>query len=158
MSKRTAEFRETGKPGILLGEDHITRRDRPVDTDVGIVPYDPCFAVGGIIIIHLIDDLGKRGKGAKGMCKAARDEQLLAAVGGQGYAAPAPEARRAAADVDGNIKDRPPYDANELGLRMRWPLEMQTPYRPSLQRHRLIVLHKFAIDADFDKIPSTEGL
>ena len=74
------------------------------------------------------------------MREAGRDVNLLEVVGGQRRAHPLPERRRAAADVNRDIENRPLDNPNQLPLHVS-QLEVQTADRAA-DRFRVIVLNE----------------
>ena len=81
------------------------------------------------------------------MGKARGDEQLLAVLEAQFDPEPLAIAGRAASDVDGHVKERPPPAAHQLGLRARRALEMQAPQRAHLRGQGMVVLYEIRGDA-----------
>src|SRR5262245_26749421 len=67
------------------------------------------------------------------------------------------ERGRAAADVDCNVQDSPPYDADQLGLGGWRKLEMQSAQSARQLRARHVVLDKAAGDADLAQLSLVKG-
>jgi hypothetical protein len=64
---------------------------------------------------------------------------------------------RAAPHVDDDIQDAPPQDHDQLGLRMRWSLKVQTAERAGASRIRMIILDKATTDAEIIQTLLMEG-
>src|SRR6185312_15439840 len=115
--------------------------DRPIDRKVRIVPGDAKIVAWRVITRHLVKDLGVRFERAEPMCKADRDQQLLAVLGRQLLGNPTAITRRRAPQIDRDIENTPAQHTDKLVLRGRWSLKMESPQRPGHDRLRLIVLH-----------------
>src|SRR5207249_5735696 len=81
------------------------------------------------------------------MGKPCRDEELVAFCRAQHDRDMAAVARRAPADIDRDIEDRPGGDADELGLPLRRNLEMQAAHDAAVDRERMVFLDESNIDA-----------
>ena len=75
------------------------------------------------------------------MREADRNKELLALFGIEPHRHMLAIGRRRAPEVDRHVEDCPLQHPNQLGLRKRSDLEMQSPHGPNLRRERLVVLH-----------------
>ena len=145
IQRRRHALLERRRLRVLVRQDH--RLKRPRDADVRVIPVDVAVALRRIVVVRLVLHLDVIRQRDEAMRKAARDEELLLVLRRQLHADPLAKLRRALADVDRHIKDRPARRAQQLRLTHRIELVMQPAQRPLLSRVRLIVLHKIHRDA-----------
>src|ERR1700692_1367103 len=81
--KRRGEGSKAAETSVLVGQDRRLGLNRPRDVQGRIVPDDAAVQGGLVIIVDLVGDLGLRFEGAIAVSETARDEELLAARGGQ---------------------------------------------------------------------------
>ncbi len=68
------------------------------------------------------------------------------------------EGRRAGADVDGHVEDRPADHAHKLVLGEGRALEMQAAHRAALPGKRVVVLHELGVEARLGQALAVVGL
>src|SRR5262249_24147874 len=115
------QWRTVAQPSqdlVLVRQNNVLRRNRPGDSDVGVVPDHAAF--GSLIVGrgHLIDDLGFRCERAIRMQKADRHPDLSPVLGADLGADPLTEAWRPLTDIDRDVEDRPLDAAHEFALRI----------------------------------------
>ncbi len=83
--------------------------------------------LGGIIIRHLVEDLGVRLEGAETVGEADRHPKLTPIGGGEFDSDVFSKSRRRAPDVDGDVENAPARDPHQFALRARHRLKVQPP-------------------------------
>ena len=89
----------------------------------------------------LVGDVGRRTQYAEAVGEPGRQPQHPTILAGKGFTHPMTVRRRTAADVDGNVEDLALRDRDELALRERVALVVQTAQHPC-GRSGHVVLHE----------------
>ena len=55
---------------VFLRENHVGRRDEPVDSEVGVVPLQGVFSLWGVIVIAFILENGHIAQHRESVCEA----------------------------------------------------------------------------------------
>src|SRR5215207_7954883 len=103
---------------VFSGEkDFNTRRDRPTNRYIGIVPCKTSFGSGVIVVAAFVNEVGRLAQDQKAVRKASRHPQLAAVFRRELLAHPLPECRRAPPQVDGNVEDASERAPDQFSLR-----------------------------------------
>ena len=105
--------------------------------------------LGRIVGAHLVDDLGIRLERAIAVGEAFRYEDLVPVGSAEHRRDMTTETRGTRADVDGDVEDRPPRNAQELGLGKRRNLEVESTNHPLVCRQRVVVLYEVNVKTVF---------
>ena len=98
----------------------------PFDAERRIIKAHAHICCRAVEVVALVAKERVILKNYKAVCKTARDEKLPPIFGAKRNRHMLAESGRTLADIDGDIPNRAFDDANELGLRMRSRLPMET--------------------------------
>ncbi|MNY37256.1 hypothetical protein D3C86_1718080 [compost metagenome] len=97
----------------------------PVDGQVRIVPTNAALSRRGVIVSGFVEKLGEITQYHEAVSETFRNPKLAMVLGGQAYSDPFAEMRRAATDIDSNVKNFPNGYTNQFALGV-FQLVMQT--------------------------------
>lgn len=149
--------------GVFFRKDGFGGVEVPVDSERVIENGNAAIGFGVIIFVTLVLKHGDVAEYGEAVGKSFRYKELAMVILGQFNGNVFPVGWRPLTDVDGNIENRALDAANELCLRVRRPLEMQsTHYSPG--RAAFVVLYEIymsdlfvelALGVAFEKIATS---
>ena len=137
-------FGELGGAFVALAEQRVG--DLPVDPDVGVVPGDAGLGQRVVVAGEQVGDVGDVAEHGEAVAEADRDEELAVLLVVEDVGLPLAVGGRVAAQVDGDVEDRPARAADQLRL-ARLGLEVDPAQRP-LGGARVVVLDELDADAE----------
>ena len=126
---------------ILLRQDNLVCRHPPVDAQIRVVPGYRALGLRGIEIVALILEHHLLAQHAEPVREALRDEELPVVLPRKLDGHVPPECRRPLPDVHRHVKNGALYHPDQLRLRVRRLLEMQSS-DDSVARPAFVVLHE----------------
>ena len=121
--------------------------DRPVDSDLRVVPGDHKFVGPVVVVVAFVLHVGGLADHTEAVSKTARDVELAKVVLRQDAAGPTQKRRRAAPDVHGDIEDLASRNANQLRL-LPAALEVESA-QSGAAGPRVVVLNPRSLQAAF---------
>ena len=79
--------------------------DRPVNSQIGVVPEDHALKLRGVVIGGLVEEFGRVAEYDEAVREARRNPQLAFVVGREDLADPSAKGRRILADIYRHIED-----------------------------------------------------
>ena len=128
---------------VFLAENHELGRYLPVDVQRRVGEQNTAICLWVVEIVALIGEDRALAQYRKSMGKAARDIELTMALGIQFHSKMLTVGRTIFAQVHRHIQHTTFRAADQLGLSIRWTLEMQTTHY-TIGGTRLIVLYESA--------------
>ena len=129
---------------VLLRQDNLVRRHPPVYSQIRVVPGYRALGLRRVEVVALVLEHHLLAQHAEPVREAARDEELPVVLPRELDGHVPPEGRRPLPDVHRHVKDSTLYHPDQLRLRMRRLLEVQSPDDPVV-RPALVVLHEMHI-------------
>ena len=113
---------------VFLAENHLLGRNLPVDVQRRVGEQNTAIGLWIIEIVALIGEDRALAQYRKSMGKTARDIELTMALGIQFHSKMLTIGRTILAQVHRHIQHTALCAADQLGLSLRWTLEVQTAY------------------------------
>lgn len=130
---------------IFITEDAVALGNAPIDIQIRIAQQQSAIGFGMIEVIALVSEGSRITEHREPMRKPARDEELAVVLSGEFDGEPLSEGLTLVTEVNSDIKDGALGAADELGLRKRRTLEMQSTHH-TVGRTRLVVLYELGRD------------
>ncbi len=124
---------------------------------LGVVPGDLRLGGGVVEGGQLVGDVGDLAEDLEAVGEADRDPELAVALVVEDVALPLAVGGRAAAQVDGDVVDRPARAADELAL-ARLGLEVHAAEGAALGRARVVLLDEVLVDPELAPAVGPEAL